>query len=68
MKKAIIAVPIALCVAFFFLPVFEIIALFIKPEFLLYSETVFSIVQAVISAIAVGLVIYFKPEFEILGQ
>lgn len=68
MKKAILAVPIALCVIFALYPILEIIALFIKPEFLLYSELVFAIVQAVIAAGALGAVIYFKLEFDKLGQ
>lgn len=67
-KKAIVALPITLCVIFAIYPILEIIALFIKPEFLLYSETVFTVVQAVIAALSLGAVIYFKLEFDELGQ
>ena len=68
MKKAFLALPIALCVIFAIYPILEIIALFIKPEFLLYSKLIFTIVQAVLSAGALAAVIYFKPKFDILGQ
>jgi hypothetical protein len=68
MKKAILALPIALCVIFALYPILEIIALFIKPEFLLYSELVFAVVQAVLAAGALGTVIYFKLDFDKLGQ
>ena len=67
-KKAIVAIPIALCVIFAIYPILEIIALFIKPEFLLYSDLIFAVIQTVIAGGALGFIIYAKPELDSLGN
>ncbi len=61
MKKLFLAINIVLCVIFCIVPILELVGAFVETEFLLYSELVVSIVQAILSGGALFAYFYLKP-------
>ncbi len=65
---ALTAIPIAICVIFIIVPIFEAIGLMIGLDFSLYSETLIAILQTVVAIGATVAVFILKPKYSTLPR